>query len=86
MIRCWKAQRRRRTGQAFEVPPYSERAPFVHFERLEHPVANDEAMIDTGNRGLLWILVEAAVQPDPELGGQTLRSGCGELHPVRLSA
>jgi hypothetical protein len=32
------------------------------------------------------LVVEATVQPDPGLGGQPLRSGCGELHPVRLSA
>jgi hypothetical protein len=35
---------------------------------------------------LVRIVVKTAVQPDPELSGQTSRTGCGELHPVRLSA
>ena len=68
------------------MPPYGERATFGHFERLEHAVANDEAVVYAGNSGLVWILVEAAVQPDCKLPGQALRSGCGELHPVRLTA
>ena len=50
-----------------------------------YAVANHEAVVCAGNAGLVWIVVEAAVQPDPELPGQALRNGCGELHSVRLS-
>ena len=68
------------------MPPYGERTRFGHLERLEHAVADHEAMINAGNGGLVWVVVKAAVEPDPELPGQLLRSGGGELHRVRLSA
>ena len=67
------------------MPFYGEGATFGHLERLEYAVANHEAVVCAGNAGLVWIVVEAAVQPDPELPGQALRNGCGELHSVRLS-
>ena len=43
-------------------------------------------MVGTGHRGLVRIVVKATVAPDSELFGEELRSGCGELHLVRVSA
>ena len=86
MIRFWKAQRRRRAIQAIQVPPNGKGAVFSHFERLEHTAADHQTVVCTGDGGLVRILVKAAVQPDSELPGQAVRSGCGELHLVRLSA
>ena len=44
-----------------------------------------QAVVSTGDGGLMRIVVESAIQPDPELSGQAMRSGCGELHLVRVS-
>ena len=68
------------------MPPYGECTRLGHLERLEHAVPDYEAVINAGNSSLVWIVIKASVQPDPELPGQLLRSGCGELHRVRLSA
>jgi hypothetical protein len=72
-------------GSGGLMPPYGERATFGHLEGLERPVANDEAMVHTGNGGLVWVLVKAAVQPDRELPGQALRSsGVGAVVAVTM--
>ena len=73
-------QRGCRTTQAVEVPPYGECAALGHFERLEHAVSNHQAVVSSGDGGLVRIVVKAAVQPDPELPGQGWWSRCGELH------
>ena len=67
------------------MPPYRKGAAFGDLERLEHAVSHDQAVVSTGNSGLLRIVVKVAVQPDSELSGQTLRNRCGELHADRLS-
>ena len=85
MIRFRKAQRCRRAIQSVQVPPYGKGAAFGHLQRLEHTAADHQTVVSTGDSGLVWILVDTAVQPDPELAGQAVRGGCGELHPVRLS-
>lgn len=86
MIRFWKAQRCCRAIQAIQVPAYRKSASFRHLQRLEHTVADHQTVVCTGNGGLVRIVVKLAVQPDPELSGEAVRSGCGELHPVRVSA
>ena len=68
------------------MPAYGKRAALGHLEGLEHTIANNQAMVGTGNGGLLRIVVKATVAPDSELSREELRSGCGELHPVRVSA
>jgi len=67
------------------VPTYRERTLLGDLQRLEYPVSDQQTMISSGNRGLTRIVVNSAVQPNPEVLGQALRSRCGELHHVRLS-
>ena len=75
----------RRAGEAIEVPPQGKRALFGDLQGLEYAVSNQQTMITSGNRGLTRIVVDDAVQPDPEVLGQDLRARCGELHADRLS-
>jgi hypothetical protein len=68
------------------VPPYRECATLGHFERLEYAVSNQQAVISSGDGSLLWVVVNAAAQPNPELLGQGWCGRRGEMHPVRLPA
>ena len=68
------------------MAPYGECTTFRHLEGLEHTIANNQAMVGTGDRGLVRIVTKTTVAPDSELSGEELRSGCGELHPVRVTA
>ena len=68
------------------MPAYGKRAALGHLEGLEHTIANNQAMVGTGDRGLVRIVTKTTVAPDSKLSGEELRSGCGELHPVRVTA
>ena len=43
------------------MPPYGKRAALGHLEGLEHTIANNQAMVGTGHRGLVRIVVKATV-------------------------
>ena len=68
------------SDQPVQMPPDREGAALGHLERLEHAVSDHQAVVGAGDDGLVRIVVKAAVQPDPELPGQCLRSRCRELH------
>ena len=68
------------------MPAYGKRSALCHLEGLEDAIANNQAMVCTSHIGLVRIVVKATVAPDSELSGEEVRSGCGELHPVRVTA
>ena len=61
VIRGWKVQRGRRATQAVQMPPYGKCTTLGHLERLEYAVSDHQAMVSSGDRGLVRIVVKAAV-------------------------
>ena len=86
VIRRGKSQSGRRATHAIQVPAYREGTVLGDFQRLENAVSDQQPVISAANERLPGIVVNAAVQPDPELTDQAFWGGCGELHHVRLPA
>ena len=67
------------------MPLYRKRPLLRNLQGLEHAVSDQQAMVVTSDHGLARIVVDGAIQPDPEVLGEPLRSRRDELHGVRLT-